>query len=167
MTDATTTPGPRTPRATGRRRSRGAAAVEFALIAPIFLYLVFGIISYGFMLSFRQAMSQGAAEGARAAAVKPVGTASATYTSVMEQAVTDALGNYNVRCTGGALQHRQGGSWVNAGTCAVSVAACTNNTSVSCATVALNYSYDANPLVPDVMVPLPTTLTFTSVAEVN
>ena len=56
-------------RARRERGSRGAAAVEFALLVPIVLLLLFGIISYGYMLSFRQAMSQGASEGARAGAV--------------------------------------------------------------------------------------------------
>ena len=51
------------------RGDRGAAAVEFALISPMLLLLVFGIVTYGYMLSFRQAIGQGAAEGARAAAV--------------------------------------------------------------------------------------------------
>ncbi|NYD58339.1 Flp pilus assembly protein TadG [Nocardioides marinisabuli] len=52
-------------------RERGAAAVEFALVVPLLLVLVFGIISYGYMLSFRQSISQAAAEGARAAALAP------------------------------------------------------------------------------------------------
>lgn len=53
----------------GDGRERGAAAVEFALILPVLLLIVFGIINFGFMLSARQAVSQAAAEGARAAAV--------------------------------------------------------------------------------------------------
>ena len=40
-----------------RRREDGAAAVEFALVLPILLLLVFGIIGYGYMLSFRQSIS--------------------------------------------------------------------------------------------------------------
>lgn len=50
---------------------RGAAAVEFALVVPLLVTLLFGIISYGYLLSFRQSVSQAAAEGARAAAVAP------------------------------------------------------------------------------------------------
>ena len=55
-----------------RERERGAAAVEFALVVPLLLVLVFGIISYGYMLSFRQSISQAAAEGARACGRRPV-----------------------------------------------------------------------------------------------
>ncbi|PWN01754.1 hypothetical protein DJ010_17125 [Nocardioides silvaticus] len=52
---------------------RGAAAVEFALVVPILLILVFGIVNFGQFLSQRQAATQAAAEGARAAAVTPLG----------------------------------------------------------------------------------------------
>ena len=52
------------------RQDRGAAAVEFALVVPFLLLLVFATISFGMMLSFRQTLSQAATEGARAAAVE-------------------------------------------------------------------------------------------------
>lgn len=52
------------------RPERGAAAVEFALILPILMLIVMGIINYGDMLSVRQSVSQAASEGARAAAVE-------------------------------------------------------------------------------------------------
>src|SRR5919112_6539675 len=51
------------------RGDHGAALLEFALIAIILFTLIFGIISYGFMLSFKQDMTRTAAEGARAGAV--------------------------------------------------------------------------------------------------
>ena len=44
----------------GRKDERGAVLVEFALIVPVLLALVFGIISYGYMLSYRQGLSQAA-----------------------------------------------------------------------------------------------------------
>jgi Flp pilus assembly protein TadG len=87
-----------------RRRERGqggAAAVEFALVAPLVLLLLFGIIGYGFMLTFRQALSQGAAEGARSAAVW-----SASYSPTQEPdrvaaaraSVDEGLGRLWVLC---------------------------------------------------------------------
>jgi Flp pilus assembly protein TadG len=45
----------------------GVAAIEFALIAPIFLILMFGIVIYGFYFGTRIAVAHAAAEGARAA----------------------------------------------------------------------------------------------------
>ena len=78
------------------RGERGAAAVEFALVVPLLLMLVFGIIQYGYILSFRQALSQGAAEGARAAAVAPSSLTTAQKQTAATNAVQQALGSYGV-----------------------------------------------------------------------
>jgi Flp pilus assembly protein TadG len=51
-----------------RRRDNGAAAVEFALVVPILLLLVFGLIDYGLYFSD----SLGARDGARVAARRGV-----------------------------------------------------------------------------------------------
>ena len=48
---------------------RGAAAVEFALLLPVLLLLVFGIIDFGRALNAQITLTQGAREGARLAAV--------------------------------------------------------------------------------------------------
>ena len=56
--------------ARGRRSSqRGAVAVEFALIVPLFALLVFGIIQYGYYFYATQSASSAAREAARASAV--------------------------------------------------------------------------------------------------
>jgi Flp pilus assembly protein TadG len=44
----------------------GLAAVEFALIAPVFLVLLFGLVIYGLHFGAWLAVNQAAAEGARA-----------------------------------------------------------------------------------------------------
>lgn len=152
-----------------RRRSRelaerGAAAVEFALIMPILLLLVFGIISYGYMLSFRQAISQAAAEGARAAAVAQV---AGDRDDNAVDAVNEALDSYGVTCAGvtGPLMRND----ENVGTCSVAIAACANDSTVQCATVSIDYAYDDNPLlpVPGVGIVLPDNLSYTAVARVS
>ncbi|MFG2056849.1 TadE/TadG family type IV pilus assembly protein [Micromonospora sp. NPDC048930] len=48
---------------------RGAAAVEFALLLPVVLLIIFGIIDFGRMLNAQIVISQAAREGARAAAL--------------------------------------------------------------------------------------------------
>lgn len=132
----------------GRRRGpeEGAAAVEFALILPILMFLVFGIISFGYMLSFRQAMSQAAAEGARAAAVAPSGTPAGTRQTDATAAVNDALGSYGVSCDGGSLTHAGGA----AGTCSIEIkGSCTSGPAgAACAEVTLVYPYRDNSLLP-------------------
>jgi hypothetical protein len=59
------------------QRDRGAAAVEFALLLPLLLLLVFGIIDFGRMLNAEILISEAAREGARAAALAGTGEASA------------------------------------------------------------------------------------------
>jgi len=50
-----------------RRNRRAAAAVEFALVAPVFFLLVFGMIEYGRMVMIQQVLTNASREGARAA----------------------------------------------------------------------------------------------------
>ncbi len=51
------------------RTERGAAAVEFALVVPILLLLVFGMVQYGLYFWSAQGGSSAAREAARRAAV--------------------------------------------------------------------------------------------------
>ena len=53
-----------------RRTERGAAAVEFALVLPLLLVIVCGIINFGVVLSQNIALNNGAREAARYGAVK-------------------------------------------------------------------------------------------------
>ena len=50
----------------GSRREAGTAAIEFALVAPLLLFLVLGIIVYGIYFFTWIAVTHAASEGARA-----------------------------------------------------------------------------------------------------
>ena len=50
-----------------RRRDRGAAAVEFALVSPILLGMLFGVIDYGLYFADVLTMQQGVGNAARGA----------------------------------------------------------------------------------------------------
>lgn len=76
----------------GRGHTRGAAAVEFALLAPVLFALLLGTIEFGVLLSARTTVAAAARDGARlaslqqsesvarAAAVKDLQTALHPYT---------------------------------------------------------------------------------------
>ena len=51
------------------RRDRGAAAVEMAIVMPLLLMLIFGIIEFGLLLTAQIGVTAAAREGARAATV--------------------------------------------------------------------------------------------------
>jgi hypothetical protein len=52
-----------------RRFGRGQALVEFALVLPVFVMLLFGIIDFGRFVYTMNAMGNGAREGARSGSV--------------------------------------------------------------------------------------------------
>ena len=52
-----------------RRRDAGASAVEMAIVLPLLVALVFGIIDFGRMLNAEIELSQAAREGVRLAAL--------------------------------------------------------------------------------------------------
>lgn len=52
-----------------RKREEGASLIEFAVVMPLLLLLVLGIIEFGFVLAQMNEMRHGAREGARYAAV--------------------------------------------------------------------------------------------------
>lgn len=136
--------------------------VEFALILPIFVALVFGIISYGYMLSYRQGLSQAATEGARSAAVAPSG---ADREDRARTALNASLAAYDVACEGTALQRR--GATV--GSCIIDVAdVCSGGR--PCVTIDVNHNYRDHPLIPSfpgLGITLPEQLPYTAVVEVN
>lgn len=134
------------------RSERGAALVEFAIASVVLLVLLFGIISYGYVLSFKQGLTQAAAEGARAGAVG----------GDVAAAVSRSVGAYNRTCNSGGLT-------------------CKSNTSAwppvpytcgtrSCITVEVSYDWKNYPLLPKfpgLGLLLPDTIKSISVAQVS
>lgn len=75
---------------TSRRNRRGAAVVEFAVVAPVFIMLVFGMIEYGRMVMVQQLLTNASREGAR------MGILDGATTSSVQTAVTTYLSNASV-----------------------------------------------------------------------
>ena len=158
------------PGQTSRRvDERGAAAVEFALVAPLLILLVMGIISYGYMLSFRQALSQGAAEGARATAVSPFPTALDRQEEGLD-ALNEAMDAYGISCDGVAAGSHLRKSSINVGTCSVTIGTCANDPTKDCVTAAIDYAYSDHPLTPKfpgIGLVLPNSLSYDAVARTS
>ncbi|WP_232677827.1 TadE/TadG family type IV pilus assembly protein [Nocardioides sp. R-C-SC26] len=145
-------------RGAGRRRDNGAAALELALVAPLLAWLLFGILAYGYMLSFRQAVSVSAAQAAR------VYVTSASSTTAAYDSVSAALKSYDVTCSQGSL--RRAGATV--GTCSTTTRACGDGDLGQCVFVTVTYDYGAHPLlpVPGIGAILPDTLSYTASGKV-
>lgn len=54
------------------RNNKGASAVEFALILPILVALLFGIIDFGLLIYDKQVITNASREGARAGIVSKI-----------------------------------------------------------------------------------------------
>lgn len=146
----------------GQGGERGAAAVETALVLTlVVLPVVFAIIGYAYMLSFRQTVSQSAAEGARAAAVAPSATSTSVRITAAQRAVNQAMsstpgamtcGNKNLTCT------------------ITKVSQCGDGSSHDCIKVTVSYPYRDHSLLPSVPglgFLLPSTVSYTAVAETS
>ena len=84
----------------GRERSaRGQALPEFALVAPVFFLLVFGIIQMGLLFGGQIALTNATREVARYASTAAVGQSSATITSQANPILQRGIPAYN----GGAV----------------------------------------------------------------
>lgn len=59
-----------TPGSRAQGRDRGSAAVEFALVAPILLSLVVGIVEFSYTYNLQISVTQAAREAARTMAIK-------------------------------------------------------------------------------------------------
>jgi Flp pilus assembly protein TadG len=136
--------------------------VEFAIVLPIFLFVIFAMVNYAAMLSFRQTLSQAAAEGARAAAVAPFNTSTAQRYVRAKAAVNEAFQGQNASC---------GDGWL---TCTPQPSAsCTAG--AECISVTLTYAYNSavnarriGPPVPRVFgFSLPAQISYTASARVH
>ena len=142
-----------------RHDQRGAALVEFAIASSVLLVLLFGIITYGYVLSFKQALTQAAAEGARKAAVSTVATAPTNAATAVEKAVNAFNKHCNLPVSDGT-------------TCTYLMTAAATGCSADniCMRVRVSYDYKNHPLMPKfpgLGLLLPDTLQSTSVTQLS
>ena len=107
-----------------RRDQSGAAAVEFALVVGLFVFILYGLISFGMILATKQRITNAAAEGARAAVGQTNAAAAVTAATNRVLAAGLPAGAY---------------------TPTYSTAPCGSN---QCITVTITYNLAGNPVVP-------------------
>jgi Flp pilus assembly protein TadG len=74
-----------------RRNEKGAAAVEFALVVPLVLLLLWGIVDIGRAFYTLNNLASAVREGARTAAVMATNPTTAANKTVIKSAVTTAF----------------------------------------------------------------------------
>jgi len=79
----------------GLRAERGAVAVEFAILLPVFLLLVFGIMDFGHAFYMKQMVSNASREGARYGARYTGSTANALNPSISSYVLNTSAANGN------------------------------------------------------------------------
>lgn len=78
-----------------RRREHGQALPEFALVAPLFFLLIFGVIQLGLLFGGQIALTNTAREVARYASTVPAGQSLATITSQANPVLQRSIPAYN------------------------------------------------------------------------
>lgn len=112
----------------------GVEMLEFALVIPIFVFVLYGLIAFGIMLSAKQTVVHAASEGARAA----VGAApnDAAQIAAAKARVKNAMGSLSQYNVDDPAQFE------------ATPAACPGGVAARCITVKVTYPYSDKPLVP-------------------
>lgn len=136
---------------------RGATAVEFALVFPLFFMILYAIITFSLILVAQQNLTMAAEEGARAALNWQSNTS-------LQTALTN---RGNAACAAAKLVTAK---LVQSAQCTPSSTTCGPGGTMQCVNVLLIYNYQANPIVP--ILPLlgivvPKSLSSTATVQLN
>lgn len=121
-----------------RKNDRGTVALEFAVVVPVFLLLVYGGLSFGLAMASKGVMTEAAAEGARAAVGAPAdvnGNQCFGYQNTAMNAAKNALKSMS--------QNQFATVSATAAPCNASY---TNGVTV---TVAVSFPYSSHPSIPN------------------
>ena len=81
-----------------RRDDSGAAAVEFALVLPLLVLLVGGIIDFGFAFNAQISLTHAAREGVRVEALRNGNGGDAAEAAFVSPAVVNVAGSTDLAC---------------------------------------------------------------------
>jgi Flp pilus assembly protein TadG len=152
-------------RPSAQARQRGLAAVEFALVFPIFFLIFYGLVTYSLIFVAQQSLALAASEGARSALTVGVtttqaGTVACTRARIVASWLDNWQGTGNLGCTPAVVAN-----------CPSALASL--NPVPQCIAVTVSFAYSGtggHPLVPTIpgMGPvLPTSLSSTAVVQVG
>lgn len=130
-----------------RRDERGGAALELALIMPVFVFILYALIAFGVAMATKHSVTSAASEGARAAIGAPD---YATAKTQAQSKITTVLGAANGRYTV---------------TIPSSATTCGTH---SCISVTVAWDYAGHPVLPSAPglgVVMPNSLTSTAVVQ--
>ena len=156
-----------------QKKQKGAAAIEFAIIFPIFFIVFYAVVTYGLIFVAQQTLTLAAAEGARAAVRYPAISGSGGSISKAAQlkarldaacstagVATDWLrkmgaGLGGTPCSTGVSN--AAGIYATSGLCGTGIASFTASAdpaNVNCVTMQVNYNYAGAPFIPRLLGPL-------------
>jgi Flp pilus assembly protein TadG len=136
------------------RGENGVEMLEFALVIPIFVFVLYGLIAFGLMLSAKQTITNAASEGARAAVGATQGDQTAETAAAHDKvdAAMKSFSGYHVD---------------DPGAFEADFIPCGINT---CIKVTVKYDYASHPIVPPAPglgLVTPDKLTSTAVVQVS
>jgi Flp pilus assembly protein TadG len=156
----------------GQRRrqhdERGAEMVEFAFVVVLLIALLYGIISYGLILSAQSTVTQAAADGARAGIVAASSTLGPKGTAE-NQAANDLSWMDKGQCYQPDAQPSAIGTSGGILTCIATEVPCASAGN-QCLSVTVTYQYGRDPifpLLPGLGVITPSTISSTDVLQMS
>ena len=78
------------------KNQKGASAVEFALILPLLILVIFGIIEFGLLLYNQQVITNASREGARAGIVVGLDRSGNEHETISQNTATNYCSNHLV-----------------------------------------------------------------------
>ncbi|RKF48408.1 TadE/TadG family type IV pilus assembly protein [Paraburkholderia fungorum] len=136
---------------------RGATAVEFALVFPLFFSIFYVIVTFSMIFVAQQSLTLATAEGARAA--------------LNYQSASTVPGALGLRATAACnTATHMVAQMIQTATCQTAQATCSYDATMTCIAVTLTYNYAASPLIPTLPglgLLLPQNLSGTATVQLN
>ncbi|NML32264.1 TadE/TadG family type IV pilus assembly protein [Paraburkholderia antibiotica] len=157
--NASNRPYARMPRANPARAraQRGIAAMEFALVFPLFFLILYAIVTYSLILVAQQNLTLAASEGARAALNWQ---SNSSMSDALSKRATAACNAANLVAV----------TLVQSMQCTTTTTACGPGNAMQCINVSLSFNYRAHPLVPTLPLlglTVPNTLSGNATVQLN